>query len=192
MQEVCLKGLTQLLHYLLVAIASCKQNCSPTILREGCKNSILWSGCLYGSNKEVTSKEAHNGIVLIAHNKMGRGNYVLCNTGTHTHSKWKRNNQEPGKQSQAVVFVVNIYIIVIDWLGYRVAVNSSMQIYASIVRLLPCYPHTCPLWLHIAQTASSSSGLEVPHIVSEIDLHMGVYYNVRRLSREVHLLSLLL
>ena len=37
-QEVCTKGLTQLLHYLLVATASCKQNCSATILREGCKN----------------------------------------------------------------------------------------------------------------------------------------------------------
>ena len=36
-QEVCLKGLTQLLHYLLVAIESCKQNCSAAILREGCK-----------------------------------------------------------------------------------------------------------------------------------------------------------
>ena len=41
----------------------------------------------------------------------------------------------------------------------------------------------------VAQTASSSSGLEVPHIVS---LHMGANYNVHRLSREVHLFSLLL
>ena len=24
-----------------------------------------------------------------------------------------------------------------------------MQIYASIARLLPCYPRTCPLWLHM-------------------------------------------
>ena len=45
----------------------------------------------------------------------------------------------------------------------------------------------------VAQTASSSSGLEVPHIVSDINfLHMGAYYNVSRLSREAHLLSLLL
>ena len=39
-QEVCPKGLTQLLHYLLVAIASCKQNCSPAILREGGKSGL--------------------------------------------------------------------------------------------------------------------------------------------------------
>ena len=39
-QEVCLKGLTQLLHYLLVSIASCKQNCSPAILRLGGKSGL--------------------------------------------------------------------------------------------------------------------------------------------------------
>ena len=39
-QEVCPKSLTQLLHYLLVAIASCKQNCSPAILREGAKVTV--------------------------------------------------------------------------------------------------------------------------------------------------------
>ena len=53
-QEVCPKGLTQLLHYLLVATASCKQNCSPAILREGCKNRryMKWAIVLWkrGSN----------------------------------------------------------------------------------------------------------------------------------------------
>ena len=39
-QEVCPKGLTQLLHYLLVATASCKQHCSPAILREGDKSGL--------------------------------------------------------------------------------------------------------------------------------------------------------
>ena len=39
-QEVCPKGLTQLLHKLLVAIESCKQNCSPAILRERCKRGL--------------------------------------------------------------------------------------------------------------------------------------------------------
>ena len=43
-QEVCLIGLTQLLHYLFVATASCKQNCSAVILREGGKSGLymMW------------------------------------------------------------------------------------------------------------------------------------------------------
>ena len=43
------------------------------------------------------------------------------------------------------------------------------------------------------QVRRMDSGLEVPHIVSDINFHhMGAYYNVCWLSREVHLFSLLL
>ena len=43
-QEVCLTGLTQLLHYLFVVTASCKQNCCPAILRKGYKHRpyMMW------------------------------------------------------------------------------------------------------------------------------------------------------
>ena len=69
-QEVCPKGLTQLLHYLLVAIASCKQNCSAAILKEGCKNRRYMKWALVRWKQgSITSEEAHNGRVLIAHIK---------------------------------------------------------------------------------------------------------------------------
>ena len=81
-QEVCLKGLTQLLHYLLVAIASCKQNCSAAILREGCKRGSYIKWVFVGRNEEVKLKVAHNGRVL--HKCGRRENCGYCRAGTHT------------------------------------------------------------------------------------------------------------
>ena len=113
-QEVCLKGVTQLLRYLLVAIASCKQSCSQTILREGCK-SERYMKCLYGKNEEVTSKEAHNGRVLIAHIKTEE---ETTNSVTQAPTLTANGRETTWKQSQLVFGVVNSFrhLHYIKWL----------------------------------------------------------------------------
>ena len=57
LQEVCPKGLTQLLHYILVAIASCKQNCSPAILKKGCMK--MWTVHKINAGTHVPASKQH-------------------------------------------------------------------------------------------------------------------------------------
>ena len=62
---------------------------------------------MYGRNEKVTSEEAHNGRVLIAHNKTEEETtYSVTQAPTLTANEEK----QPGIQSQVVFGVVNYFL----------------------------------------------------------------------------------